>query len=152
MRDIKFNIDMTAARTMIPFDAIYSSRVKMAGRIINRNSLRHLISRIVTTIFGFTWKKIPYDTQSGFKIYRNSDDFKSLFTSSFRTRWFFDIELTIKYLENTERELKVWEQPVSSWSDVPGSKINLSQVKNLFFEIIYIQFRLFRLRKLFKIN
>jgi glycosyltransferase involved in cell wall biosynthesis len=148
--DVKNIIKMT--KSIKFYDAIYSSRIKMAGRNINRNGTRHIFARIIISFFGLVWKNMPYDTQSGFKLYRNSRKFRSLFTSVYQTRWFFDIELMLKYLQHNGSELKVWEQPVSLWSDVQGSKINLGQIKVIFFEIIYIQFKLFRLKKLLKVT
>ena len=145
--DVQSNLNLVSSIKMNTFDALYSSRVKMAGRIIKRNSIRHIASRVITTFFGFIWINIPYDTQSGFKLYRYDSDLRLLFVDPFRTRWFMDIELTLRYIKLKQREIKVWEQPVTSWFDVAGSKINKNQVPRLLLEILYVLCKIGRLRK-----
>jgi len=130
------------------YDAVYSSRVKLAGRDIRRSFKRHIIARIVTSIFGLFWKDIPYDTQSGLKIFRNSRFIRAVFSESFNTRWFVDIEISIRYAKMMGRSLNVWEVPVSSWRDVPGSKIGFYESLRVLKEIIYILKYLMRLNNL----
>lgn len=144
--DVQRLIKHTSSKKLIAYNAVYSSRVKMAGRIIKRKPIRHVISRLITTIFGLIWLDIPYDTQSGFKLYRSTNEFKLLFLQSFKTRWFFDIELSIKYAKYHKTNLKVWEDPVFSWVDIKGSKINLKESVRLSFEILYIFFLLISTR------
>ena len=135
------------ANSIKRYDAIYTSRVKMAGRNIKRNNVRHVVARLITSLFGLIWREIPYDTQSGFKLYRYSDDYKSLFIEPFKTKWFFDIELSIRHLKCKEKEINVWEEPVTSWFDIPGSKINHRQVFRISLEVVYIFFLLLSQRK-----
>ena len=120
------------------YDAFYSSRVKLAGRDIRRSNKRHIMARIITSIFGFFWADIPYDTQSGLKIFRNSSFIRSVFSEKFETRWFVDIEISTRYTKIMGKGLKVWEVPVTSWRDVPGSKIGFYESLRVSKEIIYI--------------
>jgi glycosyltransferase involved in cell wall biosynthesis len=143
--DVENIIKMTSSIGI--YDAIYTSRVKMAGRNIKRNDARHIIARLITSLFGLVWKDIPYDTQSGFKLYRYVDNFNSIFIKPFKTKWFFDIELSIRNLKYKKRNLNVWEEPVSSWIDIPGSKINYRQSLRIGLEIIYIFYLLLSQRK-----
>lgn len=131
------------------YDAIYSSRVKMAGRNIKRNNVRHIVARLIISLFGLVWRDIPYDTQSGFKLYRYSNDYISMFIEPFKTKWFFDIELSIRHLKYKKKEINVWEEPVTSWFDIPGSKINYRQAFRISLEVIYIFFSLLTQRKMF---
>ena len=134
--DVKNIIKIT--RFIKEYNAVYSSRVKMAGRNIKRNQLRHIFARLIISFFGLIWKEIPYDTQSGLKLYRYSDEFISIFEKPFKTKWFFDIELSIRYLSLNQKNLKVWEEPVSTWKDIPGSKISYGQKIRIFLEVIYV--------------
>lgn len=134
--DVEKFIKMTSS--IERYDAIYTSRVKMAGRNIKRNNARHIIARLITSLFGLVWRDIPYDTQSGFKLYRYADNFNSIFRKPFKTKWFFDIELSIRYLMYTKKNLNVWEEPVLSWTDIPGSKINYRQSLRISLEVIYV--------------
>lgn len=147
--DVENIINMTSS--IGRYDAIYTSRVKMAGRNIKRNNARHIISRLITSLFGLVWEDIPYDTQSGFKLYRYADNFNLILKKPFKTKWFFDIELSIRSLKYRKKNLNVWEEPVSSWVDMPGSKINYRQSLRISLEVIYIFYLLFSQRKkLFK--
>jgi glycosyltransferase involved in cell wall biosynthesis len=143
--DVENIIKMTSS--IGSHDAIYTSRVKMAGRNIKRNNARHVIARLITSLFGLVWKDIPYDTQSGFKLYKYSDDFNSILIKPFKTKWFFDIELSIRNFMYKKENLNVWEEPVSTWVDMPGSKINYRQSLRISLEVIYIFYLLLGQRR-----
>ncbi len=127
--------------------AIFSSRVKLAGRDIRRRIFRHILGRIIATFFGFIWKSLPYDTQSGFKVFRNSEFLQKSIQNNFSTRWFFDIEVSTRIASNKNGNLMIWEEPVSSWVDIAGSKISLREILRLLVEIPYIAFLLYVNRK-----
>jgi hypothetical protein len=135
--DVYKIINLTRDFKVSRFDAIYSSRVRLAGRSITRGILRHYVSRIISTIFGFAWSAIPYDTQSGFKLYKNNARLRNALSHLFVTRWFFDIELHTR-IKVKGNQFKVWEEPVSTWSDIPDSKINFVQGLKLVQETFYI--------------
>lgn len=105
-------------------DAIISSRVALAGRKIERSSVRHYLGRIIATYLCNSWKNPPYDTQSGFKIFINSDYFNEAILEPFKTRWFFDIELLVRLLRLKGNELVIWEEPLMRWKEIANSKIN----------------------------
>ena len=118
-----------------PYDAVFSSRVKLSGRSIERKTYRHLLGRVLTTAFGSIWKDIPYDTQSGFKVFRNSEFFRAAISKPLNNRWFFDIGIVIRLANSQERLPNIWEVPVNSWVDVSGSKISIRESFRLAFEI-----------------
>jgi hypothetical protein len=119
-------------------DAIFSSRVKLAGRNIVRNEFRHLISRVLITIFGFFNKKIPYDTQSGFKVFKINKNSRIIFQEGFKTRWFFDIEILLRFKVKLNRTMLIWEEPLGAWADVKGSRIKGLEFVRIFKEIFII--------------
>ena len=127
-------------------DAIYSSRVKMAGRNIKRNYWRHIMARLITSLFALAWRDIPYDTQSGFKLYKYSADFDTILQEPFKTKWFFDIEIFIRFIKIKGSNIVVWEEPVASWFDISGSKVNYRQALRILFEIILVFYLLIKQR------
>lgn len=130
-------------------EAIYSSRIRLLGHRILRNNIRHYASRLVTTFLGVNWKSIPYDTQSGFKIYRNTNEFRAAISEArFKTRWFFDIEFHICLSLKYGRDLIGWEEPVLGWEDVKDSKINFLEKVRILREIFLIFFLIKRNREL----
>jgi hypothetical protein len=110
--------------------------------------MRKWLSRLIATIFGTIENKLPYDTQSGFKVYKISKNLLRVFEDTkFHTRWFFDLEFYIALEKVSKAHIQVWEEPLESWEDKPGSKILTT--RNLFtipFEISWICFLLARNR------
>ncbi len=115
--------------------SLFTSRVKLSGRNIHRKTYRHLIGRLIATMFGLIWKDIPYDTQSGFKIFRNNRYFKESIAAPFTTRWFFDIEIIARIASKQDSAPKIWEEPLNSWIDISGSKISAREKIRLAREI-----------------
>jgi len=121
------------------FKAIWTSRVALAGRSIERKSSRHYIGRIVATALGWGGHQIPYDTQCGLKIFKTDNNFESVIQRSFETRWLFEMEILIKYRQVTGTPLKVWEVPLDFWNDVPGSKITRKESFRILGELLKIK-------------
>ncbi len=113
-------MDQTELRS---FDAFFSSRVALSGRDIRRRDSRHYIGRAIATLLSTSYSPMPYDSQSGLKFFRPSDTLVEILQSPFDTRWFFEMELLIRWKQETGYPMAVWEQPVHSWFDAPGSKI-----------------------------
>jgi len=103
-------------------DSLISSRVKLAGRNILRDTKRHYISRVLLTLINWNWREAPYDTQSGFKIFRNSGSFKTALELPFQTKWFVDLEIFAR-IGAMKGPNRIWEEPAEAWKEVPGSKI-----------------------------
>jgi glycosyltransferase involved in cell wall biosynthesis len=119
-----------------PIDVLLSSRVGLAGHQINRRRSRHYLGRMIATFLTNGWKDAPYDTQSGFKLFRNSIPFQQALNEEFKTKWFVDVELFTRIGINKGGDLNLWEEPVTSWRDVEGSKISLRKILRITVEII----------------
>jgi len=104
---------------------LISSRVALSGRKIERSKFRHYMGRIIVSYVCLGWNHPPYDTQSGFKIFKSEPDFVEAITTKFATRWFFDIEILLRI--SRDRSDKVWEVPLESWCEIGNSSINLRE-------------------------
>lgn len=129
------------------YDSIFSSRVKLAGRLINRKRFRHFFGRLIAGIFSSTWPSMPYDTQCGFKLFKNTSTLQIALSEKFHTRWFFDIEVVLNLTKASGAKVKIWEEPLTLWCDIEGSKIGWSQAGKILMEVAYIYYCLLRLRK-----
>lgn len=118
------------------FDAFFYSRVKLSGSQIRRSEIRHVISRIIYTFIARGWNWAPYDTQSGFKVFRNSDAMKDVVSTPFRTRWFFDIEFMNRLSMRMGSQLNIKELPLRYWQERSGSKIKARKYFSIFHEIL----------------
>lgn len=104
-------------------DAIWSSRVALAGRNIRRSQIRHYVGRAVATVLSVGADPLPYDTQSGLKFFRPGRELRACLDQPFSTRWLFEIEILTRWKRLTGKTMRIREEPVEFWEDIPGSAI-----------------------------
>lgn len=138
--DIKYVLNKSLEKIHLvgEFDVVIGSRVKLAGRDIIRNNLRHYLGRVITTYVCLGWQSAPYDTQSGFKIFRLNRDLNDVINNPFVTKWFFDVELFLR-LENL-KPLRICELPVMSWHETKGSNIRIKNFYSILIQILQVRF------------
>jgi glycosyltransferase involved in cell wall biosynthesis len=117
------------------FQVCIASRIMLSGRDVVREAKRHYISRILITLIGFRYSFMPYDSQSGLKIFRVTQALDDSLKIPFRTKWLFDIEL-LNRLDRKSNEKLIWEEPVMAWADKPGSHLRLRNFANVFKEVV----------------
>lgn len=117
------------------FQVCIASRIMLSGRNVVREAKRHYISRILITLIGFRYSFMPYDSQSGLKIFRVTQALNESLKFPFRTKWLFDIEL-LSRLHRKSSENLIWEEPVMAWADKPGSHLRLRNFANIFKEVV----------------
>jgi len=120
-------------------DAVISSRIKLSGHDIERNPLRHYLSRILITFLCSEWERAPYDTQCGLKIFANSAFMGRALQEHFNSRWFFDIEILMRLQILKKEYLLIWEKPLMYWHEVDGSRIKISNYINILKEVIQVK-------------
>jgi glycosyltransferase involved in cell wall biosynthesis len=129
------------------FDSIWASRVSLAGRDIRRSKMRHYVGRAISTLLsGATTSKsknermLPYDTQAGLKMFSPSPKLREVLQDPFRTRWFFELEILIRWarVDKSSMGIRIWEVPLNSWFEVPGSKITSREYLRILGEIFYV--------------
>lgn len=138
--DIERLIDSFRAKNSISQSptAIWSSRVQLAGRRIERRMSRHYLARFIVTLLAIRLKFSIYDPQSGLKIYPCGKDLVSCFDDPFETRWFVDLEIYERYKKLNAVPMNVWEEPVDSWKDIDGSKINRFEYIKIIKDIAFL--------------
>ena len=121
-----------------PFDGVFCSRIKRLGAIIERKPLRHVLGRAFATAASLMLNLPVYDTQCGAKMFR-SQTLRQVMEEPFVSDWIFDLELIFRMKQCGFDRL--YEKPVASWSDVPGSKIKLIDVLRIPVELLKIRRR-----------
>jgi dolichyl-phosphate beta-glucosyltransferase len=124
---------------------ICGSRIKRLGACIERHWYRHYLGRIIATLVSNVLQLPTYDTQCGAKLFRRELATK-IFPQPFLSRWLFDVELiarTIGFVGRDEAAKIIYELPITFWRDVGASKISISYLPKIPFEItrIYIHYR-----------
>jgi len=119
---------------------VTGARIKMFGRQIERNSLRHYAGRAFATTVSLLFGIEMYDTQCGAKLFRVGPEVARLFAEPFHTRWVFDVELLVRYSRTGEVRNKLVELPLMQWRDVGGSKMRLGDFLQAPLELLRIHF------------
>ncbi|HYZ83522.1 MAG TPA: glycosyltransferase [Bryobacteraceae bacterium] len=115
-------------KTRPEIQMVFGSRVKLLGREVERNALRHYLGRVFATFASITLQLPVYDTQCGAKIFRVTPQLESVLAKPFRSRWIFDVEMIARFLQlekvNGPRLRDgMYEFPLHRWVDVAGSKV-----------------------------
>jgi glycosyltransferase involved in cell wall biosynthesis len=124
---------------------VMGSRVKLLGRIIERNKCRHYFGRIFATFAAVTLNREIYDTQCGAKLFRVFPRLQPIFDKPFISRWLFDVELIARLIkiEEIERDRTgdvIYEYPLHQWVHDGFSSVR-------FFDFIKAPYELAKIRK-----
>lgn len=108
------------ARTLESADAeaVAASRIKMAGKTIDRDFFRHLQGRVFATMAEWTFRLGFYDTQCGLKFFRASA-LRPILPRLRETHWLLDLEV-LAYLKRGGA--KFVEVPID-WVDQADSRV-----------------------------
>ncbi len=110
-------------------EVVIGARVRLLGRNIERNPVRHVLGRGFATIASLSLQIPVYDTQCGAKLFRAGPALSRVLAEPFESRWIFDVELLTRIdAERRSRGLEgaascVCELPLRSWRDVKGSRV-----------------------------
>jgi glycosyltransferase involved in cell wall biosynthesis len=109
-------------------DVVFGSRVKLLGRNIERRAMRHYLGRAFATCAAVVLRLEVYDTQCGAKLFRVTPELEAVLSEPFSSRWIFDVEIIARFLRlraagSKPNDNVIYEFPLYSWRDVPGSKV-----------------------------
>jgi glycosyltransferase involved in cell wall biosynthesis len=101
-----------------PVDVLAATRIRMAGRVIERSLVRHLQGRVFATIVEQLYHLGFYDTQCGAKFFRGGS-LRPILPLLEEDRWLLDVEVLAILAHGGARMV---EQPID-WCDPGGSKV-----------------------------
>lgn len=113
---------------------VMGARVGLLGRDIRRSAVRHYLGRLFATAVSWVLGLRVYDTQCGAKLFRATLVEEGVFHAAFRSRWLLDVEILQRVMQARglprwpERVGCVYELPLRTWRDVPGSKLSAVQM------------------------
>lgn len=136
--------------SQVHLQIVVGSRVKLLGRAVERNGVRHYLGRIGATLASMVLELSIYDTQCGAKLFRVSPETGAVFATPFLARWVFDVEIFARLiLRRRERgdppaETVIYESPLKVWKDVRGSKVKSQDFLIAFWELLRIRRHYFK--------
>jgi dolichyl-phosphate beta-glucosyltransferase len=144
---VRFNKLFAEKYKVNEYISLWASRVALSGRKIHRKPARHILGRFISLIVSARRNYMAYDTQCGLKYFPFDNKTAFLFEKSFKTKWFLDIEIFIRFALYNQKHMVIWEEPLMYWDEIPGSKINLRQIWIVLKELVYIKFMQKKIRK-----
>lgn len=104
---------------------IFGSRRTMLGHRIERTFFRKTVSKVCSTL-AYQALRLPIsDTQCGAKLFRNSNELRASLKDPFSAGWLFDVELFTRLASRlNNKQNAFYEQPLSEWEEVAGSKVS----------------------------
>lgn len=105
------------------------SRIPLLGRKIERKRGRQILGRLFARVASVALATRCYDTQCGAKLFRVTPAVRRAFSTSFRTKWIFDVEIMgrLAYASRCDGtpalSESIYEVPLDHWEDVAGSKL-----------------------------
>ena len=122
---------------------VMGSRISRLGSNIEKSLFRHIAGRFIATIISKMLKLSVYDTQCGAKVF-SVDIVRPLFDENFKSTWLFDVEILARAIQmygHSQASKIFYEYPLKKWIHKSGSKVKISYIFYIFYELLCIKIK-----------
>ncbi len=125
-------------------EIVLEARVKLLGRDIQRQPIRHYLGRVFATAVAVMLGIEVYDSQCGAKLFRVTERVRAVFETPFLSRWIFDVGILARFMKLEKADLplslgtSLYELPVPVWHDVAGSKLRMKDFVRAAYDLVRI--------------
>lgn len=108
---------------------VVGTRLALLGRQIERKATRRILGRVFSLVASSTLAIPIRDTQCGAKMFRVDRGIDAIFDSPFCSKWVFDVEIFARMIMRQKStnapaiSNAIYEKPLESWFEIPGSKL-----------------------------
>jgi dolichyl-phosphate beta-glucosyltransferase len=144
LESIPYMLDASPGKSVI-----LGSRIMYLGTTILRNSFRHYVGRVFATLASEMLNLPIYDTQCGAKIF-SVEMAEIAFNSHFITTWLFDLELIMRIVNKYGWDYfskNAKEVPLQEWIEKGGSKVKLSYMFRMPFDLLKVRRKYGKVKK-----
>lgn len=121
--------------------AVVGTRLPLLGHQIERKASRQILSRMFATAASIVLGVSLRDTQCGAKMFRVDQGIDSIFEAPFYSKWIFDVEIFARMIAKQKLTTDavfaetIYEKPLESWFEVPGSKLKIRDFAKAVYEL-----------------
>lgn len=108
-------------------NTVIGVRPRLAGHKVDRSLPKYILQRSIGLLGGLLFSPMVTDTQCGAKFFKAQEIKPALEDKFVAKRWLFDQELLTRISRLPQSKGKQWlvEHPVSSWTEIGNSHINI---------------------------
>jgi len=108
--------------------------MNIEGRVIEFEEKRYIVGRVFAYLIKVIFKFNLYDSQCGYKVFKNSPEITKVLAQPTVHKWLLDIELMTR-LRALNPNLRIWEEPLHYWTHKGESKIKFKDIFSLSLKI-----------------
>lgn len=123
---------------------VIGARIPLLGHRVERSRWRYWSGRLFAWCAASLLGLPIYDTQAGHKLFRVTDRLRGIVSAQFHSKWIFDVELLARWIGRRDQASldrarnSIYEFPLESWVDVPGSKLKAMDCVRAFLDLAVI--------------
>jgi len=126
---------------------VVGTRLSLLGHQVQRKTARRILGQVFSAVASLVLSIPIRDTQCGAKLFRVDSQIESVFEDPFCSKWILDVEVFARMVLSQQLSTGppvaeiIYEKPLESWFEVPGSKLRARDFVKAVYELGMIYWR-----------